>query len=235
MIDGNMDILIVEDEPRVAALLKQGLEELDNVAEVAHTVEAAKRLLNDTMYQAAVVDINLPDGNGYELTRWMREMKINTPVLMLTAYSTTANKLEGFEAGADDYLVKPFEFSELVARIQALHRRTNLLTSANNILRLADLEMNLLDLTVKRGGKKIALSHREWMLLELLIRNAGRALKRSEITEKVWEYNFDTGTNVIDVYINNLRKKIDKDFTLKLIHTINGVGYMLKKEDEVSA
>ena len=173
MIDGNMDILIVEDEPRVAALLKQGLEELDNVAEVAHTVEAAKRLLNDTMYQAAVVDINLPDGNGYELTRWMREMKINTPVLILTAYSTTANKLEGFEAGADDYLVKPFEFSELVARIQSLHRRTNLLTSANNILRLADLEMNLLDLTVKRGGKKIALSHREWMLLELKYHQSG--------------------------------------------------------------
>ncbi len=230
-----MDILIVEDEPRVAALLKQGLEELENVAEVAHTVAAAKHLLKDTMFQVAVIDINLPDGNGYELTRWIRDMQINTPVLMLTAYSTTANKLEGFDAGADDYLVKPFEFSELVARIQALHKRTNLLTSGNNILRLADLEMNLLDLTVKRGGKKIVLSHREWMLLELLLRNAGRALKRSEITEKVWEYNFDTGTNVIDVYINNLRKKIDKDFSPKLIQTINGVGYMLKKEEEVSA
>jgi DNA-binding response OmpR family regulator len=226
-----MDILIVEDEPRVASLLKQGLEELGHTAEVAHTVEAARHLLNNAIFHVAVVDINLPDGNGYDLTRWVRQMQINTPILMLTAYSTTANKIEGFDAGADDYLVKPFEFSELVARIQALHKRTSLLTSGNNILRFADLEMNLRDMTVKRGGKKIQLSNREWMLLELMMRNAGRALKRSEITEKVWEYNFDTGTNVIDVYINNLRKKIDKDFSPKLIQTINGVGYMLKKEE----
>jgi DNA-binding response OmpR family regulator len=169
--------------------------------------------------------------NGLEVCKKLREEGIKTPILMLTAMGTTDDKVTGLESGADDYLVKPFEFKELVARLRALSKRFTDSMQTPKVLKVADLEMNLDQKSVKRAGKSIDLTAKEFALLEFLLRNKNKVVSRAEISEKVWDIHFDTGTNVIDVYVNFLRKKIDKEFDKKLIQTMVGMGYIIKSDD----
>ena len=223
-----INILIVEDEPKVASFIKLGLEENGFAAEIAFDGSTGKKMFDAGDYDFVIMDIILPYKNGVELCREIRNTNQRIPILMLTALGTTEDKLLGFDAGADDYLVKPFEFRELIARIRSFLKRVSISETGGNILKFEGIEMNLNTYEVKREGKKIDLTKKEFALLEYLIRNKGRVLTRSDIAEKVWGINFATGTNVIDVYINFLRKKIDKDFLRKFIHTQTGIGYILK-------
>ncbi len=225
-----MKILIVEDEPKLASYIQKGLEEQTYEVELAYDGIMGKRLALGNYFDVIIMDVNLPKMNGFDLATALRSEKVKTPILMLTALGTTEDKLDGFAAGADDYLVKPFEFRELLARIRALYKRSSEGPIKAGVLKIADLELNLDDKTVKRAGLKLELTAKEFSLLEYLIRNKGRVVSRVDIAEKVWEINFDTGTNVIDVYVNFLRKKIDKGFPVKLIHTVVGMGYIMKEE-----
>lgn len=225
----NPAILIVEDEPKVASFIKRGLEENSFEANVAYDGAIGKKMFESREYDVIILDINLPVKNGIQLCNEIRQIGAQVPILMLTAFGTTENKLEGFESGADDYLVKPFEFRELLARIRALLKRGYSKEMTGNVLRIADLELNTKSMEVIRGGKRIELTPKEFTLLEFLMRSKGIVLSRAEIAERVWSINFDTGTNVIDVYINFLRKKIDKDSARKLLHTQMGIGYVLKE------
>jgi len=227
-MSGNQ-ILIVEDEPKVALFIKKGLEENSFVANIAYTGHDGLQMIAKTNYDALILDLNLPDLSGYKFCENIRENNYTLPVLMLTAMGTTDDKLVGFESGADDYLVKPFEFRELVARIKALIKRSSTSNALEDTIKIADLELNAKTKTVKRQGKTIELTAKEFSLLELLMRNKEKVISRSEIAEKIWDINFDTGTNVIDVYINFLRKKIDKNHPNKLIHTNIGMGYTLRE------
>lgn len=222
-------ILIVEDEPKVALFIKKGLEENHFAAEIADTGLTGKEMFLSGDYDLVILDLNLPEMNGHELCREIRKKNADIPVLMLTALGTTEDKLAGFDNGADDYLVKPFEFRELLARIKVLIKRAGQTVAVGTVLRLADLELNTEMKTVRRGKTDIELTAKEFALLELLLRNKGKVISRAEIAEKIWDINFDTGTNVIDVYINFLRKKIDKNFASKLIHTYIGMGYTMKE------
>jgi len=225
-----MKILIVEDEPKVASFIKKGLEEQAYEVDVAFDGLIGKKLVLSNPYDLVVLDVNLPLINGFELCRIIRENQLRVPVLMLTALGAVDDKISGFDAGADDYLLKPFEFRELLARIRALIKRSTEVSQQANLLKVDDLTLNLDDKSVKRSDKKIELTAKEFSLLEYLMRNRGRVVSRVDIAEKVWEISFDTGTNVIDVYVNFLRKKIDKDFPKKLIHTVVGMGYILREE-----
>lgn len=220
-----MNILIVEDEPKVASFIKDGLRDLEYQVEVAYDGLTGEKLFNQGDFDLVVLDIILPYINGLELCKKFKERKPEVPVLMLTALGTTEDKLSGFDSGADDYLVKPFEFRELVARIKALSKRTSSYTAQQRRLSVADLQLDLDKKVAIRGGKTIELTAKEFSLLEYFMINRGRVLSRVDIAEKVWEITFDTGTNVVDVYVNILRKKIDKDFSNKLIHTRIGLGY----------
>lgn len=222
-------ILIIEDEPKVASFIKKGLEENQYLADIAFDGAIGIKMELQQDYNAVVLDINLPMINGYEVCKKIREHNPNIPILMLTALGSTEDKLTGFDSGADDYLVKPFEFRELLARIKVLLKRSTADNSLGNVLSIADLELNIDSKIVKRNNLKIDLTAKEFTLLEYLMRNRGRVISRSELAEKIWEITFDTGTNVIDVYINFLRKKIDKDHSNKLIHTHIGMGYVLKE------
>jgi len=222
-----MRILLVEDEPKVSAFICQGLEELQFQVDQAFDGFTGRMLALKNTYQLIILDVILPHTNGYELCKEIRRNNIETPVLMLTALGTTEHKLEGFDAGADDYLVKPFEFRELVARVRSLTKRSSGISTIVNKLRIAGLELDLDKKVAIREGQTIELTSKEYALLELLMRNKGRVLSRAEIAEKVWEITFDTGTNVVDVYINILRKKIDQPFQTKLIQTKIGMGYIL--------
>jgi DNA-binding response OmpR family regulator len=226
-------ILIVEDEVKVALSLKEGLEEKGFLVDLAYDGYIGQRMAQSQHYDAIVMDVNLPSVNGYMLCEEIRKHDSKIPILMLTAMGTTEDKLEGFNVGADDYLVKPFEFRELIARINALVKRVNKTVNGNTgaVLKIADLELNTDTKLVKRSGKRIQLTSKEYFLLEYLMRNKERVLSRSDIAEKIWDLTFETGTNVIDVYINFLRKKIDKDFTTKLIHTQKGMGYILTEDN----
>lgn len=223
-------ILIAEDEIKLADSLKLGLEELNFKIDLAYDGAAAEKLFKNKSYNLIILDINLPYINGLELCKIIRAEQNLLPVLILTTYGSLDNKVEGFNAGADDYLVKPFEFKELILRISALLRRTPPQLQFRNFLTVADLEMNLSDKIVIRGGKQILLTAKEFQLLEYMLRNKNRVLSRADIAQQVWDIDFDTGTNIIDVYVNYLRKKIDKDFSYKLIHTQVGFGYMIKEE-----
>ncbi|MCB8994957.1 MAG: response regulator transcription factor [Bacteroidales bacterium] len=223
-----MEILLVEDEPKVADFIKRGLEEKGFTVTVAFDGQTGESLAKSNEYDVIIMDVIMPFVNGIELCKRIRLRKIDTPVLMLTALSTTEDKLTGFDAGADDYLIKPFEFSELLARIGALTKRGKVIPRAGNVLIAGDLELDTERKIARRGETIIELTSKEYQLLEYLIRNKGRVLSRVDIAEKVWEVNFDTGTNVVDVYINILRKKIDKNFEHKLIHTRIGMGYILE-------
>lgn len=189
-----------------------------------------KSLALQNKYDLLIFDVIIPHINGIELCKIVRQAKPKVPILLLTALGTTDDKLAGFDSGADDYLVKPFEFKELIARIKSLIRRNTSLEEPNQVLRVANLELNLTEKIAIRDGKKIELTAREFALLEYLMKNRGKVLSRLDVSEHVWDINFDTGTNVIDVYINILRKKIDKEFEPKLIHTRVGMGYVLKED-----
>ncbi|WP_394771826.1 response regulator transcription factor [Mucilaginibacter sp.] len=226
-----MRILIVEDEERIASLVKQGLEEQGHTATVAYDGLSGKKLAQQHDYDLLISDIILPHLTGLELCREIRSAKPDMPIILLTALGTTDDKVEGFDAGADDYLVKPFDFRELLVRIRAvMNRKIGSQFLQPSILKYADLELNNQTKTVSRSGKTISLTPKELKLLEYMMQNSERVLSRVEIAEKVWDTHFDTGTNFIDVYINYLRKKIDKDFTDKLIHTKQGLGFIFVTE-----
>ncbi|GAB3957865.1 response regulator transcription factor [Spirosoma harenae] len=223
-----MRILIIEDEVKTIQSIKQGLEEHQWEVDIAYDGAMGFQLATRFPYALIISDIILPGMNGLELCRKLRESNISTPILMLTALSTTDDKITGLDAGADDYLVKPFEFRELMARVRALTRRNTGIIQSANLLKIADLELNLDTKQVVRAGKEITLTAKEFQLLEYFLRHQGRVISKVELAEKLWDLTFDTGTNVIEVYINFLRKKIDKDFDPKLLHTQIGMGYVVK-------
>jgi DNA-binding response OmpR family regulator len=222
-------ILLVEDEKKIADTLKTGIEEQGFRVMVAYNGTMGEKLFSENHFNLVILDINLPDINGFSLSRSIRHKNREVPILMLTALGTVDDKVEGFDAGADDYLVKPFAFKELLARIKSLLRRSLSNSVPGNTLRFADLEINLDSKEAIRAGKRIPLTAKEFQLLEYLVRNKNKVVSRADIAGHVWEIGFDTGTNVIDVYINFLRKKIDKDFPVKLIHTQIGMGYIVKE------
>lgn len=225
-----MNILLVEDDLRVSELIKRGLDEQGFNTTQSYDGLTGKKLILTQEFNLLITDIILPEINGLDLCKEVRNLKPELPILMLTALGTTDDKIEGFDAGADDYLVKPFEMRELVARIKAILKRS-LKNKSEIILRFSDLEMNLKTKIVKRNNKELSLTLKEFKLLEFLLQNQGRVISRKEIAEKVWNTHFDTGTNFIDVYINYLRKKVDKEFDNKLIHTKSGMGFILKSEE----
>jgi DNA-binding response OmpR family regulator len=223
-------ILIVEDEKKIATILKKGLTENGYHTDIAFDGLIGKRLFHANTYDLIILDINLPGLNGYELCKIIRNHNQQVPVIMLTAMSTTDDKIEGFDSGTDDYIIKPFEFKELLVRIRALLKRTLIQQlPAGNILRVGGLEMNLDTKEVKRENQQISLTAKEFQLLEYFMRNRNRVLSRADIAVSVWDIDFDTKTNVIDVYVNYLRNKIDKNFSTRLIHTHIGMGYILKE------
>ncbi|MGG9962642.1 response regulator transcription factor [Ferruginibacter sp. SUN106] len=227
----DIKILLIEDEKKIADTLSKGLSELDYHVEKAYDGNIGLRLFEASSFNLVITDINLPGINGYDLAKMIRNRNQHIPIMMLTALSTTDDKIEGFDAGADDYLVKPFEFKELLVRIRALLKRTmNQQLPAGNVLKVADLELNVDSKEVTRDGIHINLTAKEFQLLEYFMRNRNRLVSRVDIAEKVWDLDFDTRTNVIDVYVNFLRKKIDKDFEPKLIHTQVGMGYIMKEK-----
>lgn len=225
-------ILIVEDEPKVANALKQGFEENHYLADVAYDGQMGKRMALAGNYQLIILDLNLPHLNGYDLCTEIRRHNAKVPVIMLTALGAMEDKIQAFDTGADDYMVKPFDFRELLARVNVFLKRSEILASGQSgkNLKVADLEIDDESKTVLRGGKRIELTAKEFALLTYLVRNKGRVVSRADIAEKIWDITFDTGTNVIDVYVNFLRKKVDKGFEKKLIHTRQGMGYVLKEE-----
>lgn len=223
-----MKILVVEDEVKVSSFITKGLQEQAYEVDVAYDGFYGKKLALENEYDLVILDVILPKHSGLEVCREIRMQKPNIPILMLTALGSTDDKILGLDSGADDYLVKPFVFQELLARIRALTRRAYDAPN-NEILKVADLELNLTKKTVTRSNIPINLTAREFSLLHYLLRNKERVVSRVDIIEQVWETSFDTGSNVIDVYINFLRKKIDKDFSPKLIHTLVGMGYVLKE------
>lgn len=222
-----MKILIIEDEPKVASFIRQGLEEQGYETETAYDGQMAQQLALSKQYDLILLDVIIPYINGLELCRQIREVKPNQLIIMLTALGTTENKVTGFDAGADDYLVKPFDFRELLSRIKALTKRNSGVTETSHTLQVADLVLDLDKKIAIRGDKQISLTAKEFALLEYFMRNKGRVVSRVDIAEKVWDITFDTGTNVVDVYVNILRKKIDHDFPVKLIKTRIGMGYIL--------
>jgi heavy metal response regulator len=221
-------LLVVEDENKVASFIKKGLEEEGYAVDLAADGEAGLVMALERVHDLIILDIRLPKMDGLQVLQMLRQDKIATPVLLLTVRATIEDKVLGLDAGADDYLTKPFAFQELVARVRALLRRRTEAEPA--VLRVGDLSLDPARRTVTRGGVKIDLTAREFSLLDYFMRNPGRVLTRTMIAEHVWDYSFDTSTNVIDVYVNYLRKKIDAEREPKLLHTVRGVGYMLQAE-----
>lgn len=226
-----MKILIVEDDQRVAGLIKRGLQEQNFIVTLAGDGAEGQELAQTGNFDLIITDIILPKLSGIDLCKQVRQSKPDMPIIMLTALGTTDNKVDGFDAGADDYLVKPFEMRELLVRIRALLKRNGKSNGPSGfMLKYADLEMNLHTKIVRRNGEEISLTPKEFRLLQFMMQNPDRVLSRIEIADNVWETHFDTGTNFIDVYINYLRKKIDRNFERKLIHTKSGMGFILKAE-----
>jgi heavy metal response regulator len=223
-----MRILVIEDEKKVAHFIKKGLEEEHYAVDTAHDGEAGLFMAESNEYDLIVLDLMIPKIDGIEVLRRIRGNKNNVPILVLTARATVEDIVKGLDTGGDDYLTKPFEFVEFLARIRALLRREKI--EKEPLLKVADLTLSLVTHKVMRKGKEIELTSKEYALLEYFMRNPEKVLTRTMISEHVWDYHFDSLTNVIDVYVNYLRKKIDKDFETKLIHTIRGVGYLMKRE-----
>lgn len=228
----NIKILVVEDELKVANAIQQGLEENGLTAEVAYDGLMGKKMALNNAYDLVILDINLPQLNGYQLCEELRRHNPKVPIIMLTALGAMEDKMQAFGTGADDYMVKPFDFRELLARVQVFLKRSAAADTApkSNLLKVADLEIDDSSKTVIRAGQNIELTAKEFALLVYLVRNKGRVVSRADIAEKIWDITFDTGTNVIDVYVNFLRKKVDKNFSTKLIHTRPGMGYIVKEE-----
>jgi two-component system, OmpR family, response regulator len=223
-----MKVLVIEDEKKIASFVRKGLEAQGFVVEVSQHGDEGFVLATSRPYDAVILDIMLPGKDGLSILRNLRDRKISLPVILLTARNELNERLEGLNLGADDYLTKPFHIEELIARIHAVTRRTA--GVSQSILAVADLKMNLLTRKVTRGGDSIELTAREFSLLEHLMRSPGRVLTRVEICERVWDYNFDPDTNLVDVYIQRLRKKVDGDAPEKLIETIRGVGYRIRAD-----
>jgi len=224
-------ICLIEDELKVASFIHKGLEEQGYRVSVSENGNDGKIALAREKFDLVIMDVMLPDINGIELCKSIRDRDTETPILMLTALNQVHDKVSGLKAGADDYLVKPFHFSELLARIEALLRRHKV-KEEEHLLTFDDLKLDSWTKTAERNNRKIALTAKEYTLLELFMRNPNKILSREYIAEQVWEIGFDTGTNFIDVYVNYLRKKIEKDFKGKLIHTVIGMGYILKQDNK---
>jgi heavy metal response regulator len=222
-----MHILVVEDERKVASFIKRGLEAANYLVDVEHDGEAGLNRLLKGDYDLVILDVMLPKLDGLSLMKQIRQRQVNTPVLLLTARVTVADRVMGLDLGADDYLTKPFAFEELLARVRVLLRRG---AAAPAVLAVADLRLDPVTREVTRANKRIDLTAKEFALLEFLLRRQDEVLSRAVIAQHVWGVNYDTFTNVIDVYVNYLRKKIDSGFEPKLIHTVRGVGYVLKEE-----
>ena len=225
-----MKVLVVEDEQKVANFLQKGLREEQFVVDVAYDGLEGEAMALENEYDLILLDVMLPGKDGVAILETLRARKIEVPIIMLTAKDMVVDKLKGFEAGCDDYIPKPFSFEELLARIRAVLRRQS--GAGTNVLNFADLTLDLISHKVIRGGKEIELTAKEYSLMEYLMRNPNRVLTRTMITQHVWDYNFDSFTNVIDVYVNYLRNKVDRGFPQKLIHTVRGVGYILKESNK---
>lgn len=223
-----MKILVVEDEERVAQFIQKGLKEEGHAVDVSYDGEEGGFLAEVNDYDLIILDLMLPKKNGLQTCKEIRDHGVNTPVLMLTARDSVEDKVRGLDAGADDYLAKPFAFEELLARVRALLRRQS--ESKTPILQIADLELDPMTRQVTRSGKSIRLTTKEYALLEYLLRNPKKVLSRTLIGEHVWDMNFDPESNVIDVYVSHLRTKVDKGFEPALIHTLRGQGYILSDE-----
>lgn len=221
-----MRVLLAEDEKKVASHIRSAFRQHGYAMDVVHRGDDALALAETTPYDVVVLDIMLPGRDGLSVLRALRERRVTTPVMLLTARGEVSERVEGLRLGADDYVAKPFAIEELVARVEALARRAS--GQGLTLLQLGDLSLNLLTREVQRGGRRIELHPREFALLEYLLRSAGRVLTRAQIIERVWDYHFDTGTNVVDVYIQRLRRKLDDGFEPKLLQTVRGVGYVLR-------
>lgn len=224
-----MKILLVEDDPKISSFVRIGLESNDFLVDIAYDSHIAEKLALSKKYDVMILDVVIPGISGFELCKKIRNNNILTPIIMLTSLDTVEDKVQGFDSGADDYLIKPFSFQELLARIKALNRR-NRDAIVRPVLKIADLEIDTITRKVRRAGKDISLTATEYKILELLLENKEKVFDRIVIAEKVWGFSFNSGTNIIDVHINSLRKKIDKDFDPKLIHTRKGFGYVLSEE-----
>jgi DNA-binding response OmpR family regulator len=221
-----MRILVIEDERKTAAFIQKGLREAGYVTEGAESAGAGLTMAANAQFDLIILDVMLPDGNGMDVARQLRNEGFGGFILMLTALNGTRDKVRGLDSGADDYLDKPFEFDELLARIRALMRRRE---GGRTLLDYEDLQMDLIKRRVQRAGRDVTLTQKEFSLLEYFLRNAARPLTRTEIGENVWDVHFDNESNVIDVYVRHLRKKIDEPYPTRLLHTVTGYGYVLKR------
>jgi len=228
-MENKQRILLAEDEPKLGQVIQQELTQHGYQADVAYDGQVAEKLFSENNYALVLLDVNLPYKNGLALCKEFREVKKNIPIIMLTALGEIQDKMDAFNFGADDYIVKPFHFNELLARIKVFLKRADAGADPAEIMTIADLEIDLLDKSVMRAGKNISLTAKEFALLVLLAKSKGKVISKQEILEKVWNLTFDTGTNTIEVYISFLRNKIDKPFDVKLIHTKPGFGYYLKE------
>lgn len=226
----DINILLVEDDPKLGKTIQEELQHQGFSTDLAFDGKIAESLFNNNTYQLILLDINLPYKNGWELCKAFRSQNRNIPIIMLTALGDIQDKMDAFNAGADDYLVKPFHLNELLARIKVFIKRMSKNELTDDTVTVGSLTINMNDRSAYRNGQPIKLTVKEFQLLELLMRNRGRIISKSEIAEKIWNINFDTGTNTIEVYINFLRNKIDKPFGSNMIQTKPGFGYMLKEE-----
>jgi two-component system copper resistance phosphate regulon response regulator CusR len=224
-----MKVLLVDDDQQLASFIRLGLEDRQIQVTVAYDGDMAERIATGGRFDVIVLDVMLPGINGFELCKKIRHHRVETPILMLTSLDSTDDKVTGLETGADDYLSKPFEFTELLARIRALHRRDKKEVT-DPVLRISDLEVDTTRKKIRRGGKEINLTATEYKILELLALHEGKVFERIEIAGAIWGFSFNTGTNLIDVHISAIRKKMDRDFSPKLIHTVPGFGYVLQKK-----
>ena len=223
-----MRLLVIEDQRKMASFIKKGLSETGYSVDLAETGSAGESLASENEYDLIILDVMLPDQSGLDTARHLRQEGYAGPILMLTALSSTKDKVNGLDAGADDYLTKPFAFDELAARVRALLRRQSSSAQSSNF-DFGDLDMDLVSRKVTRSGSDLTLTPKEFSLLEYFLRNPNRPLSRTTISEHVWDVHFDSDSNVVDVYVNMLRKKVDAPFGNKLIHTVVGVGYVLKQ------
>jgi two-component system, OmpR family, response regulator len=225
--DKTMRLLVIEDDKKIASFVVKGLKQSGFAVDHAADGESGLAVALATPYDAAIVDIMLPKMDGLSVVQELRDRKVNTPVIILSAKASVDDRIKGLQSGSDDYLVKPFAFSELLARVQALIRRATHATEPTR-LTVGDLSLNLVTREVTRNSQTIELQAREFALLEYLMRNAAKYVSKAQILEHVWDYSFDPQTNVVDVLVCRLRNKIDRDFEKKMIHTLRGVGYVLK-------
>jgi two-component system, OmpR family, copper resistance phosphate regulon response regulator CusR len=223
-------ILLIQDEVKAVVALIKGLKDYHIIVDYALDGRIGYEMALNNKYDVILSDVIMPQMNGLEIVKQLRTAGNTTPIMLLTAMGSTEDKVIGFDKGADDYLVKPYEFRELLARIQALARRGKEVLMLNNVLRFADIEINMDTKVFMRSGKVIDLTRKEMALIEYFIRNQGRVISKSEIADKVWGIDFETNTNIIEVYVNYIRNKMDKPYDKKLIHTVFGMGYVLKEE-----